>query len=813
MAKNNGLEIDDIYRNENGISFQMRSMESAYCGKTIMKPATQLFNDVVTLYRTNRSEYEKILKEAKAMVDGKQTTEDRFMTWLSSKVSYAQLSGLLWAYKEVEQYCLKIKVLNASLFETTDFEVLKKVQKTVQQNKIFRITRRKQINKIDSAMQYYYAFIKESSFAKPEPAKLVTQPATTSILSPQKQATQSASDIKPQESQEATIELLVRNEQDKRLLTKYPIIYKRIFSALREISEDNPRGVTVVALYDYIKHIARCSDIEDILDNVSWARFDRPRYVFSVENIKHDENTEEQNGQSEASPLYEQLAIQNIDFNVNADFLYTKPAELDRGDAVQMSISQIPTGINKFYERVLAEHFQKGFRLGSPLEIRKFRKYYEAIAGEALETDDEEIERTIRRCGVLYEEKVFTPQTMLSEELKERLFSYIHDHFAEGKTTLYYQAIFKKFSEDFLDYYIYNTEMLKAYLTYMNDGSFYIGRSYLSKDANATSDPLKEIRVCLKEHATPMTYDEIFEDLSHIPQQKIRQILATNAEFVSNGRGEYFHVSAVNFSDEELDNITGIISYAINEKDFLSGNELVDAIEEKYPYSIEKNAAFSVVGLRDTIKYHLGDKFSFKGNIISRAGHDLSMWDVFTDFCRRRDGFSLDELNILASELGTTIYFDAVYNNSLRVNKDQFVSKEQAHFHVKETDTAIDRFCIGDYISIEKVRAFGAFPDAGFPWNSFLLEHYVAAYSEKFCLMHVGFNATKCVGAIVKRNAGIESFDDFIVNALASSCVQLKKQPALQYLCDEGYIARRIYNNIEELLIKATALRNRKESH
>lgn len=47
MAVNNGVEIDDIFRNENGISFQMQSMESAYCGRTVTKPATQLFKEIV----------------------------------------------------------------------------------------------------------------------------------------------------------------------------------------------------------------------------------------------------------------------------------------------------------------------------------------------------------------------------------------------------------------------------------------------------------------------------------------------------------------------------------------------------------------------------------------------------------------------------------------------------------------------------------------------------------------------------------------------------------------------------------------------
>ena len=51
MAINNGIMIDETYRNVNGIQFQMASMESAYIGRTILKPTIKLFLEVVTLYR------------------------------------------------------------------------------------------------------------------------------------------------------------------------------------------------------------------------------------------------------------------------------------------------------------------------------------------------------------------------------------------------------------------------------------------------------------------------------------------------------------------------------------------------------------------------------------------------------------------------------------------------------------------------------------------------------------------------------------------------------------------------------------------
>lgn len=67
MAINSKTEIDDIYRSVNGISFQMASMESAYQGHTITKPATKLFTEIVHLFRDDNKVYQELLKKAKAM--------------------------------------------------------------------------------------------------------------------------------------------------------------------------------------------------------------------------------------------------------------------------------------------------------------------------------------------------------------------------------------------------------------------------------------------------------------------------------------------------------------------------------------------------------------------------------------------------------------------------------------------------------------------------------------------------------------------------------------------------------------------------
>lgn len=57
MGLGRGVEVDSVYRNENGISFQLQSMESAYYGRKMFKPATRLFTEVANIYHQSKDEY------------------------------------------------------------------------------------------------------------------------------------------------------------------------------------------------------------------------------------------------------------------------------------------------------------------------------------------------------------------------------------------------------------------------------------------------------------------------------------------------------------------------------------------------------------------------------------------------------------------------------------------------------------------------------------------------------------------------------------------------------------------------------------
>ena len=130
------------------------------------------------------------------------------------------------------------------------------------------------------------------------------------------------------------------------------------------------------------------------------------------------------------------------------------------------------------------------------------------------------------------------------------------------------------------------------------------------------------------------------------------------------------------------------------------------------------------------------------------------MQDVFADFVKAMNHSHLMNLAFFADEIGTRVYFDVVYSNSLRVSQTQFVSKDKAAFQIEETDVVIDHLCPGDYIGVRKIDSdsFSMFPESGFPWNEYLLQHYVFDYSKKYKLIHNGLNAHAAVmGLLSKR--------------------------------------------------------------
>ena len=795
-AVNRGIEFDDIFRNENGITFQMSALEVAYTGrKTKLKQPTKLFVETVNLYRNNRELYEEILKEAENVVEPT-SVQDEFCSYLSMQMPTFQLSDAYLMLSDIESFCLERKILQNKLFETTDLETIKRVVQTVDSNRVFRFTYKQNLKKMSTVIHAYYTFLKSYKPDEEKEAKLIIQEAIPSL--PDADSMKQKDDaVSPQD-------------------ISVPATEKTKLTDLEERQKFNDwmlsSGMSKATIASYMSSFGQC--------------------VKSVANYKLCETSLWNVSNAEdASHIYDQL------FGISEFYEYSKqqhnrfsaafrkfieyrsggsPASLKPSQPARFAIEKMPTRRQENdpvlirYKELLDKYFQKGFRMESSLDMKKLRRFYQEQYGAELSDEDDLVCQGIGSVTILHDGKAYLPDSMLSQEKKEKLLQYIEDRFSSGCDAIYYGALFTEFEEAFQGERIYTPEMLKTYLSYINKGNYVLQRSYLAKDYTVQMNPEDDIREYLKEAAGPVEVERLAAELSYIPEQKIKFALSTNNDFIWNATGEYFYEDCVHFSNSELEWISQFILDGIEERDFVTGNELVEAVEAHFPDIKEMYQWITPVGMRNVIGYKLNDRFSFNGNIISKYGEDLSMAEVYAKYCRKHSRFTLDELNVLKQELGSTIYFDEIYANSLRISQNEFVSQDMAQFDVEATDEAIGRICTGQYMSLQEIRDFGTFPYAGYPWNEYLLEHFVANYSQKFMLLHIGFSANVCAGAIVKQASSFKDFNDLLVDILANSNIVLDEDSALEYLRQQGYIARRRYSDIGRIVTEAKVVRSKK---
>lgn len=906
LAISRGYEIDDIFRNENGISMQMTIMSALLQNKPSgLHNASKLFSDIRDIYINDHNAYTQILAEAKAMINGSDDLKTLFNNYVQQKAG-TKSEAIIFAIKRIEEFAIATKVLNSPIFNYLTAETISVLRKRVLNNKFFVVKNKKNMNYVQQAMVLLNDFvINNSTISSNE--NIQTETLNSDVASINSEISELTIDFnnipslaftKPQKFTYKEITTInISSWTDlyikvmREFIDEFPSQLSpgtNFFSGERVDlgtsyhlnSMKAPKQMTDtlyletnLSATDIVKKIKSVMDLcnvdcknltiyyvkKESATNMSLS----PRAVATpkrhANTLEKDEfytylveesGVSESTGRSYTSQInscetyaqehsigtgklytadtktesYENacLLLNDTDFQTYSKISHNAPMAALRkyceylncdneNKQLWLNIAEESFDDIDFdkYQEILSNEYKKGFRLNDKLSIKRLRVQWQRYYNEELTYDDNTLCKHIAHITIRHGDMAYLPQSLLDDETKERLLTYIETTFESGKSVIYYEALYKEFIDDFSCHRINNVEMLKTYLAYINDGNMYLNRSYIAANKNVTVDHADEVRSYMISHGTSITFEELASALPHLPEDKIKWIISGNnsKEFVWNKKGEFLHADVVDLSQYELDLITEWISFSIADKDYMGGKELVDTIKQKLPSVMEKYPFLTEYGLRDAIAYKLQDTFSFKGKIISTLGQDLSMEKVFADFASSNAHFTLTQLNSLKNDLNTPIYFDAVYQNSLRINKEEFVSPEQANFDVTATDAAIDRFCQGEYVSIKEISLFGAFPDAGFPWNEFLLQHYVANYSKSYKLLHAGFTAGYAVGTIVKRTSKLNTFEEVITKALADSGIALNSDDALQYLSDSGFLARRSYGNIEAVLVKANQQR------
>jgi len=813
MALNNGIDIDAVYRNENGIAFQMQSMESAYLGYTVKgKPATKLFANTVELHNSDRQQYEKILKEAKAMIEGEMTIKEYFAEWLGNHGSKTSASFIDLYTKDVENFAKKKGIFRTPFFEMTDLAYLKKLRFLIGADKSYRFQHKHDIKQILQYVAAYVDFIadlpKKEEIAvipigleqviktKPKevPVKIVGEIPTESRQIAELSGNQDYSYTKP-----VALTYNGRTTSYKKWGALYIGILGKLYADYPKVFETIRDSSTVR------------SDALLVASSIKKDSFRVP--VEFAENFYVEVN---HSATGIVNRIVKFLDVCKVNYN-DVVIEYTKRGaqgsdEDNKALPVKPRHEETPHDpiLHVAVKTILQQHFARGYRCGDSIALDMFKSYFVDSHRAQSVYDDAMLERYINACGVKYNGLIYCPEAIMDDVMEQKVIASIERNFAKGVTVVFFESLFNEFANDFLDYNVYDADMLKAYLTYKNNGRYHIEDNCLKQDRDATLDPVAEVEGLLLYTGRPMDSQDIIDTLSYIPESKIRSIFYTDDKIKSGGRGIVFHVDTFSVTDDDLADIAKIIRNLIIDKEFATSAEVLSALRQNYSHILENNTYFRDTGIRNAIEHHLNGMFTFNNNIITALGTSLSAKELFIHYAKQRKYFTRDELHEFAKSLGTQVYFDAVNTVSMRISNTNYVPNEDARFNVSATDDTISMYCTGDYIPIGDVDSFILFPSSGHPWNSYLLENYVAKFSEQFKLIHVNFTEDGTAGVIVRKTSKYNDLTSIIIDELAHSNCVLRKASALEYLVERGFITSRRWDHMETLLNEAQILRNRK---
>lgn len=489
----------------------------------------------------------------------------------------------------------------------------------------------------------------------------------------------------------------------------------------------------------------------------------------------------------------------------------------DYAEVIETSKIEPQTSYQKYLaliKQVLAQYFKRGFRLNSPIDLKRFRAYYKTMHGKNMQFTDDSLEDYIRRAGFEYDGKIYLTEKVADSHFAEEIRDYIRSVFMHERDYIFYKALYAHFEDEFLDSQIADVDMLKCWLQVAFAKDFAFTKHYVARSSQVVVSVKEEVETFVRESQSVVNLEQLKNALDFLPLDKVQQEWNSIDEFITNGRNEKFHIDTFLISIDEREKVALLISTYLQDNPFITGDALIDELRMNLPEMFDNNASLSSLGVRNAIAYHLKDRFAFRNNIISDKNDELDGAKAMVAFCRNRGYFTMEDAEGMADVIGSAlnVYLEHISKVAIRVNDTDFVPINEIVFDTEGIDKALDIYISGDFAPFISIEHFEAFPACGeYPWNLRLLESYLLTANSRYAYYHSTFLAKGSIaGAIVKKNSSLKSYEDVLVQALGEADIILYESSANDYLYEKGLIARRQKNGpVKGLLMKAKECRNR----
>ena len=922
MATNKGLEIDDAYRNMNGMTWQYGFIEKAF-EKSVYggHMPSKLFIEMVHLYKDEPQKFESLLREAQSMCKSDsdsflEKSEDRkavscelnkekdFESWLNEQTNLkASASTVIAVLRECSEYSIKHGIIKKDFWSIDDAKVYLLATKKLLFSKFFRITNRKLAKIFDKTYRYYADFLQSAVTAKQN----ISEPTLQEKVRATPPVSESAVSV-PNESmllEQFTVWLTSVEQVSERTSMGYTSNLRSLKNYceknglqnnfLRLTGDDLSAFVEELflnenfaeynaqqhnrfsaALKKFVKFISGENDVnhsrtqtipekisigevatvsflkaqtyagtkpcflsllgEEIAGVRSWtdvyckmAEVLSNHYPEVVDSICRDFH----DGKCAAILAYKEDA-DKFARPVSAGERYVVEANrsaeniirnikwlLDRcrvncTDVVIQYVTRSATvpapgkeettkhdawkpAYSEQLELLISEYYQYGFRIGSPIELIRLRKYAEA-RNIALPESDEELNREIEAVGMNIEGKVY----VLQAEVQEALCQKTREVFESGAGVVFLEVLYEKENEFFEEHHVTSAEMLKEILR-RNAPTYYYGQNIVTPGKKQTEVEaiLSEItRIC--GNGNIITVDALIEDMVYVPAEKIVWTLSYSDNMIRIAEGKYFRLEDFIISDEDTQAILKYVEDTCDSYGFvaLADIPLGNLAEENYELTesgLQKAVYASV----------LKNGFRLNGKILTRNTVKLDLQSVLRDFCRDRAECTAQDVMEKMEELGNAptkrIALQVLFDTMVRVDRDRFVADNQIDFDIAAIDSLLREYIGARFATIQSIPTFALFPMCGSPWNHSLLESYCYRFSKEYQLSVKEMNS-KNAGFIASTTLSM-SYQDMLCESAAMADIDLTPEALGAYFFDNGFTANRRYAMLPEIIEKAKKLR------
>jgi hypothetical protein len=445
----------------------------------------------------------------------------------------------------------------------------------------------------------------------------------------------------------------------------------------------------------------------------------------------------------------------------------------------------------------LIKYYPYGFRFSSSIEMNRFKKNFLNKYGYELILDDKKIYEYFNENCIIYNNKAYC--------ISENVFEIINNELTnvtDGVSIIYYD-IFYEMDSCKTDMII-SSEMLDMILRKLFSNYLYKQKYFIiDKKFNKEFDALINDVELAWGNSVIRNVDFLRKSLVFVPIEKIKYALSYGNSFVWNSEETYANTNFFICDDITKDYILKYAKAACDNQGFFNFNDLsIDAVYEQN-YEMTRSAVMACVMKLILVDYDKVDK------VIRRKGDLKSHVDIITDYSSHKKRVTINELADYQKKVTGTvrqsIIIDAASSIMIRIDETTFINKNMVSFDAYAVDKTISEVFQEKSIGMKEIVSFSFFPECGVALNHFLLESYLRHFSLlfKYC---TNISNSGNAGAIVRKDVNIDYFD-ILVDAVIKSTCSLNKDEILAELVNKGYLLKRLYKRIDDLIDAARLLK------